>query len=206
MFRILSALLLTSIFLTPPSVLYAFSDWTSVSEKLAKSVVFIESKSGTCTGFVIDSARKYVMTVAHCDGPELYADQGRTKIIAKDIKKDLMVLHVEDLDRPAVTLAKDDPKVGTEVVSYGFGYGFERPMLRITHIADNQTFIPDFEGGPYLIYDSAFVTGQSGGPVVNSLGLVVGIVKGTSPTMGIGLGAEAIKSKMGRYFGKTSTD
>jgi S1-C subfamily serine protease len=188
------------------AVLHA-ADWSRTAETLAKSVVYIETKSGSCTGFVIDADVKgdldYVMTAAHCDGPEMYADQTLAKVVWKDTKKDLMVLEVDDLGRPALVIAKDNPKRGQEVMSFGYGYGLERPMLRVTHIADDATYIPEGGiGGPLLVTDAAFVSGQSGGPVVNEAGEVVMMVQRGSGTVGMGVGAETIRSKAGRYLEK----
>jgi S1-C subfamily serine protease len=193
------------------ALLIATSDWTPIADKLAKSVVYIESKGGSCTGFIInaDAHNKdkedvdYLLTAAHCDGAELYADQTVTHVLWKDTKKDLMVLEVSDLNRPALRLAKENPKIGDEVASYGFGWGLERPMFRTAHVSDDNTYIPeDGIGGPFMVIDAQFVGGQSGGPVVNLAGEVVLIVQRGGGGVGIGVGAEVMKAKAGRYFAK----
>src|SRR5262245_19874472 len=119
-------------------------DWLTVADKLGKSVVYIEEKTGSCTGFIINADAKnkdkedvdYVLTAAHCDGENLYADQTVAKVLWKDTKKDIMVLEVADLNRPAVTFAEKNPKIGDEIASYGFGFALERPMFRIAHVSD----------------------------------------------------------------------
>ncbi len=189
--------ILIALFPTPTS--YAAS-WT-LAERVMESAVFIENKSGSCTGFVIDNERDYVLTAAHCDGEELFADQTPTKVVSKDIKTDLMVLYVKDVDRPALKLAAKDPSIGDETASVGYGYGLERPMFRVAHIADNEAQMPDFSGH-YIMIDASFVPGQSGGPVVNSQGELVAIVQLGTDRMGLGRGAEFIKSKVGKYFAK----
>jgi S1-C subfamily serine protease len=183
------------------------TDWSANAEKLAKSVVYIETADGSCTGFVINSDAKnekdYVLTAAHCDGSKLYADGSDARVIYKDLKKDLMVLEVEDTGRPAVMLAKNNPKPGDELASYGYGYGFERPMLRITHVADDNTHIDqDGVGGPFIVTDATFVPGQSGGPVINAAGEVAMMVQLGSNAVGFGVGAEVMRSKVSRYFEK----
>ncbi len=50
--------------------------------------------------------------------------------------------------------------------------------------------------------DSAFVGGQSGGPVVNAAGEVVMIVQRASITVGISVGADVIRERMARFFSK----
>jgi hypothetical protein len=185
------------------------ANWPAVADKLGKSIVYIETTSGSCTGFVIaDDERDkdhdrvdWLMTAAHCEGPELYADRMTTKIRWKDTKADMMVLEVSDTGRPALVLAKDNPKIGDELGSYGFGFGLERAMFRIAHVSDDDTYIPeDGIGGPFMVIDAQFVGGMSGGPVINAAGEVVMIVQRGGQGVGLGIGAEKIRSKAGRYF------
>ena len=192
-------------------VLSLSADWAMVADKIAKSVVYIETTSGSCTGYVVnaDATNKdkedvdYILTAAHCDGPELYADQTVAHVLWKDTKKDLMVLEVANLDRPALKIAKDNPKIGDEVASYGYGWGLERPMFRTAHVSDDKTYIPEQGiGGPFIVIDAQFVSGQSGGPVVNASGEVVLMVQRGGQGVGIGVGAEIMRSKAGRYFEK----
>lgn len=195
------AVLLLAMFALAPSMTAA--SWT-LAEKLTESVVYLENKEGSCSGFVIDNERDYILTAAHCDGPELYANQNPTKVVSKDVKSDLMVLHVEELDKPALKLAQKNPSIGEEVASLGFGYGLERPLFRVSHISDNKAEISEISGN-IVVIDAAFVPGQSGGPVVNTNGEVVMIVQMANERMGLGRGAEMIKSKVGKYFAKPVT-
>ncbi len=188
------------LFLSNPLQLHADS-WSSIATTLAKSVVYIETTEGSCTGMVINAEKDYVLTAAHCDGTKMYADHSVAEVVAKDTTKDMLVVHVKDLKRPALQLALANAKVGDEVVSYGYGYGLERPMLRVTHVADDKTDIPyEGIGGPLMVYDTTFVPGMSGGPVVNAMGMIIGIVQRGTDSVGLGFGAEMIREKMGKYF------
>lgn len=193
------------------SLLTFAADWTPIADKLSKSVVYIETKAGSCTGFVINPRvqkekepdQTYILTAAHCNGDEMYADQSAAKVLHLDTKKDIMVLSVEALDRPALKLAKDNPKIGDEVASLGYGWGLERPMFRTAHVSDDNTYIPEEGiGGPFIVIDAQFVSGQSGGPVINTAGEVALIVQRGGNGVGIGIGAEVIRSKVGKYFEK----
>ena len=114
-----------------------------------------------------------------------------------------MVIEVPDLTRPALRLAKTNPKIGDEVASLGYGYGLERPMFRTTHISDDETYIHENGiGGPFMVTDDVCVGGQSGGPVINHAGEVVLIVQRGGGGVGMGVGAEMIRAKVGRFFGK----
>lgn len=186
-------------------------DWNAVALRLAKSVVYIETKHGSCTGFVIHDAAKnkdkedvdYVLTAAHCEGDDLYADQTVAKVIWKDTKKDLLVLEVADLGRPSLPIAQANPKVGDSIASFGFGFGLERPMFRTAIVSDDKTYIPeDGIGGPLIVIDADYVSGMSGGPVVNVAGEVVSIVQRGSSGVGLGVGAETLRDKVGRYLQK----
>lgn len=188
------------------------ADWTVLVRDLAKSVVAIErDDNGTsCTGFVINSKAKdkdgadvdYVLTASHCEADKLWADQADATVVAKNKEKDLIVLSVEDTGRPALKLAKDNPSIGEEVASFGYGYGLEKPMLRMTHIAA-ETYIPyEGIGGPLFLTDATFVGGQSGGPVINAAGEVAMIVQRGTDSVGIGVGADTIRSKVGKYWEK----
>jgi len=175
-------------------------NWTKLAAVVRASMVNIESADGRCTGFIIDDERDFILTAAHCDGKELYADLAPTRVRAKDVKNDLMVLHVEGVDGPAMKLADKNPEIGEQVASYGFGAGWERPMFRLTHISDNNMTIPDIEGGPWIVLDAPFIGGQSGGAIFNSKGEVVSIVQRGTQGLGLGVGVEVIRLKMGRYF------
>lgn len=196
--RVTFAILASLLMLVPLQA----SDWAPVAKSLVKSIVYIESKQGSCTGFVSDNERDYVVTAAHCDGTELMVDGMPSKVVHKDTKKDLLVLEVKGLDRPALRLAKENPKVGEQVASYGYGWGLERPMFRTAVVSDDDTYIPEEGiGGPFITIDAEFVPGQSGGPVVDLNGDVALIVQRGGGGVGIGVGAEVIRSKVGRYFG-----
>lgn len=187
--------------------------WTAVADMVRRSTVYVQvGQQGSCTGFIINDAAKggrnktedvdFILTAAHCDGNDLFAAQRPTVVKAKDVQKDLLVLEVEDLDRPALRLARRNPEAGEEVASFGYGYGLEDPMFRVANISNDRIYIPyDGIGGPLLALNASFVPGQSGGPVVNHAGEVVMVVQMGTPIVGFGVGAEVVRDKVGRYFG-----
>lgn len=182
------------------------ADWTATAKKAAESVVYIETTTGACTGFVIHAAWKndtdLILTAAHCDGPKPFADSIAAKVIWKHVKSDLMVLEVSDTGRPAMVIAQHDPAIGSEIGSYGYGYGLERPMFRLAHVSDDKAEMPEISGGPFVMIDAGYVAGQSGGPCINAAGEVVSIVQQASGLVGIGVGAETIRDKVSRYLQK----
>lgn len=183
------------------------TDWSSVIKQVEPSILWANiDGEGGCTAFIINQEKHYLMTAAHCYAGKgtLWADSIPTKVIALDLKKDLMVLEAKDIDpsRPALKLAAKNPVRGEEVMSVGYGYALERPFFRQAHVQDDQLTIPEGGvGGPFISTDSPFVGGQSGGPVVNIKGEVVAIVqRGDGGSTGLGTGAELIRERLGRFF------
>lgn len=179
-------------------------NWKGATERIINSVVYVENSEGSCSGFVIDAERKFVMTAAHCyseDG-KIWIDRTVAEVVSKDSKKDLAVFYVKNLDpsHPALTLADKDPSIGDEVASVGFGYGLERPQFRVATVSDDAMMVKEV-GGPFIAVNISFTPGQSGGPVVNEAGKVVAIVQmGDGGTLGFGVGADTIRERMGRFF------
>jgi S1-C subfamily serine protease len=178
------------------------TDWTAQAKKLKDSILYVETKEGSCSSSVIDTTRHYVLTAAHCDGPEMFVDQTPAKVVAKDVKADLLVVETKATeDHPALKLATKNPQTGQEVATYGYGYGLEQPLFRTHHVSENEAQIPELPYR-YVFVDTAFLPGQSGGPIVDLNMNIVGIVQRGNETIGLGVGAEIIKSKMGKYFEK----
>lgn len=188
------------------AAVFAGSDWTATAKKANPSIVYVESETGSCTGFVVNAAWKgdtdVILTAAHCEGPKLFADSVAGRIIWKHQKADLMLIEVADTGRPALAIAADNPRIGEELASYGYGYALERPMFRLAHVSDDKAVLPDISGGPFVMIDAGYVAGQSGGPCLNAAGEVVSIVQQASGLVGIGVGAETIRDKIGRYLPK----
>lgn len=181
----------------------AANQWSIAIAKLEKSVVQL---SDNCSGFVINEAEDYVLTAKHC-GPDdpskpVVVDNIPGKIVATDVHKDLLVVHVPGIDKPALVLAKKAADYGDAVVSFGYGGGFERPMLRQAIVAQPKALVPPAGPGEWVMLDAAFVGGQSGGPVVNEAGEVVMVVQMSNAYMGLGRSAEEIKDRVGKYFAK----
>lgn len=196
--------LMLSFFVAP-----AFADqWLDVVHKAQKAVLYMEMSEGSCTAFVIDAARKYVLSAAHCyDENGMWVDRVKAEVISLDFKKDLMVLEVKNLDpeKIALKLADKNPEIRQDVMSVGYGYGLERPFFKTARVSDTAVMLPTGGiGGPFIGVDAAYTGGQSGGPVLDVNGDIVSIVqRSDGGTLGIGVGAEIIKERVGRFFAKS---
>lgn len=198
--RFLISIALALVVLAP---VRAANTWNVVAERVEKSLALVAVGSeGFCTAFSINEKENYVLTANHCfghdiEGKDILVDNAPAKLVARDVKRDLMVLFVKGLDKPAIHMAKQNPHVGDEMASYGFGYALSKPLFRVTHASAIDTD----ETPNQIITDTDFVAGQSGGPVVDENGDLVMIVQaGDGHGLGIGWGVENIKKSMGRYF------
>ena len=185
------------------------ADWSEISQRVGRSVVWAQvGEGGGCTAWIISQERHYLLTAAHCypgSTGVLWVDGVLAKVVLLDSKRDLMVVEAKDIDptKTALKLAAQNPIIGQEVMSIGYGYALERPFFRQAHVQDDRMVLPGVEGGPFISTDSPFVPGQSGGPVIDIAGNVVAIVqRGDGGTTGLGVGAETMLARVGRFFGK----
>jgi S1-C subfamily serine protease len=199
--RVLFVMVCVLIFQAP---MFGAEPWHLVVKRLLeKSVVQL---SANCSGFVVNEPEDYVLTARHC-GPDnpadpLVVDSIPGKIVYTDVHKDLVVVHVPGLDKPALRFASTAPQYGQELASFGYGGGYETPMLRRAYIAQPKALVPDAGPGEWVMVDAGFVGGQSGAPAVNPEGEVVMIVQMSSQLMGIGRSADLIKDRVGKYLQK----
>ena len=202
---------LASVLLVAP--LSGQDTWSSVVKKSNNAVFYIEvsrgDEKGGCTGFVINAKEKLAMTANHCDpgeGGEMWADKVRAEVVAKDAKKDLLVIQMKYMDpeRTALSLADKNPTVGQDVMSVGFGYALDNIQFRKASVSSAGIMLPGNDNpGPFIGTNISFTPGQSGGPVLDSEGHVVAIVQlGDGGTLGMGVGAETIRERFARFFQK----
>jgi serine protease Do len=99
----------------------------------------------------------------------------KAKVIGVDKPSDVAVLKIGANNLPTVTLdPADDVKVGEWVVAIGSPFGFENSVTAGIVSAKSRT-LPDESYVPFLQTDVAVNPGNSGGPLLNTKGEVVGI-------------------------------
>ena len=150
-----------------------------------RSVVAIKTPAGTGSGFFIDKG--LILTNAHVVGQfhkaTIAADRADIKIsvtgdvVGVDEKADLALVSVgSDFDRPALSLGDfDSTTLAEEVVIIGFPLGeVLGDSVSVTRgiVSSKRTH----NGLKYLQTDAAANPGNSGGPLLNSRGEVVGIM------------------------------
>jgi len=165
-------------------------------ERVKKATVFLLMEStnntsvinpigrGTCSGFVIND-KGYIVTNYHCvhnatrlklafydkDDWNVY----EVKIIGIDPLADVAVIHIPSRKKPLPYLkwSLEEPWDGMDVFAVGHPFGMAWTISKGIISSNKRTV-----RSPYVRFlqtDTAINTGNSGGPLVNTAGNVVGI-------------------------------
>jgi serine protease Do len=136
---------------------------------------------GLGSGFIV-SADGLILTNAHVvEGAEEIVvrltdrREFRAKLVGADPQTDVAVLRIEARNLPTVRLG--DPsrvKVGEPVLAIGSPYGFENTVTAGIVSAKSRS-LPDDTYVPFLQTDVAVNPGNSGGPLFDARGEVIGI-------------------------------
>ena len=162
----------------------------TISPSVVTVVSMIDNSMGggraTGTGIVITSDGE-ILTNAHVvDGASqvsiLFADSIDpipVKVLAQDAGNDLALLRVDrDGLTPATFADPESPKVGDEVVAIGFALDLDGgPTVTRGIISALNRTIENGDGAldGLIQTDAAISSGNSGGPLVNAIGQVIGI-------------------------------
>jgi len=136
---------------------------------------------GQGSGFIV-SADGTILTNAHVvkDASEVTVKltdrrEYRAKVLGADPKTDVAVLKIEAKNLPVVALGNvKDLRVGEWVLAIGSPFGFENTVTAGVVSAKGRS-LPDDSAVPFIQTDVAVNPGNSGGPLFNSRGEVVGI-------------------------------
>ncbi len=140
---------------------------------------------GSGSGFIV-SSDGYILTNAHVvDGGEkitVLMDNGEeieTKVIGKDLETDIAVLKIDKTGLPALALGDSDKvRVGEYVLAIGNPLDADKLANTLTFgiisALTREITIDDYTN-TYLQTDAAINYGNSGGPLLNMQGEVIGI-------------------------------
>jgi serine protease Do len=99
----------------------------------------------------------------------------RAKVLGSDPKTDIAVLKINANNLPVVTLGStQNLRVGEWVLAIGAPFGFENTVTAGVVSAKGRS-LPDDSAVPFIQTDVAVNPGNSGGPLFNAKGEVVGI-------------------------------
>lgn len=167
-------------------------DAPEIYRRNRNSVVELTADKGDCvgsgTGMVLPGG--YVLTNAHVVFSKekenatrvqaadsligVTADKRRIAfdIVYADVRRDMALIASDDLAAPAITFADGDVTIGEKVYAIGNSKGQGICMLDGI-VSDRERFI---SGERYIMYSAPTVGGNSGGPLFNAHGEVIGMV------------------------------
>lgn len=137
------------------------------------------------TGFVVSP--HYILTNQHviADGPNIYvcdpADstgntQLKAKIIAQSRNPDLAIIKCNEINAPPIGMCDHLPGRGTDIMVLGFPEFFQIGTgLKSTR--GSIVGLPSDDTDGMCLYDAITNHGNSGGPICDSTGRVVGVVR-----------------------------
>src|SRR3954468_8882475 len=136
---------------------------------------------GMGSGFIV-GADGIVLTNAHVekDATEVVVKltdrrEFKAKVLGSDPKTDVAVLKINASNLPVVTLGSAEAlRAGEWVLAIGSPFGFENTVTAGVVSAKGRT-LPDDSAVPFIQTDVAVNPGNSGGPLFNARGEVVGI-------------------------------
>ena len=136
---------------------------------------------GQGSGFIV-SSDGIILTNAHVvrDAKEVTVKltdrrEFRAKVLGSDPKTDVAVLRIDAKNLPVVALGKtSELRVGEWVLAIGSPFGFENTVTAGVVSAKGRS-LPDDSAVPFIQTDVAVNPGNSGGPLFNARGEVVGI-------------------------------
>lgn len=145
-----------------------------------------DETQGQGSGFVVDDS--YVVTNDHvvsgAEAVDLQYTTGEwtsTSVVGTDVVSDLAVLEVDTVPDTATPLSfsENQPAVGEDVIAIGNPFGLEGSMSRGTVSGVDRSLMNPLTGVsiPNAVQtDAALNPGNSGGPLVDLDGTVVGVV------------------------------
>lgn len=172
---------------------------TMTSEQIYASysaaIVYVNTPGGSGTGFIIDPGG-YVVTNAHVvnssdettgcineryDSVEIKLPNGNNytgSVIGRDETIDLALIKVSAISSikfPYIQLGNSDlANIGSDIVAIGYPLGiYQNPVLNEGKISQNKYL---YDSQTYLAHSAKVQRGNSGGPLINDKGFVVGVV------------------------------
>ena len=174
------------------------SDFSGIIKQTVNSVVTIKTNTAQGTGFVI-SKEGYVVTNAHVLSGGIFANAITAqkesipmKLIGYNSKLDIALLKITPRDSSLEFILSKDVEIGEKVIAIGNPLGLSFSVSEGIVSAKDRPGINQMPG--YIQTDAALNPGNSGGPLINDDGKVVGInnFKAQGENLGFALQSEHI--------------
>lgn len=145
-----------------------------------------------CTAFIVDAFRARALTAEHClphpatsDAFKIIAHGGEEGTAQLEKLEDrAALLKISIKGHPPLKIAKNDPSIGEEVYSIGYGHNLQDFTVLFARVANTHVNVPDWDRNVTML-DKNFEPGMSGGPTLNSKDEVVGIVQAGGTAVGL---------------------
>ena len=155
------------------------ADFSEIIEDSLESVVTVRTDIGQGTGFII-SEEGFIVTNAHVlsGGKEVYVldyeqEEHYTELIGYNTTFDLALLKISGSYNPLILEESKEVQVGEKVIAIGNPLGLQ------FSVSEGIVSALDREGSneipAYIQTDAALNPGNSGGPLINTEGNVIGI-------------------------------
>ncbi len=178
----------------------AGSDFSGVIDSVIPSVVTIRTDVGQGTGFIINN-EGYIVTNAHVLSGGSYVNaidyqqnSIPAKLIGYNLSLDIALLKVSGTYSSINLEDSSNVQVGEKVIAIGNPLGLQFSVSQgiVSAVGRQSADSP----GKYIQTDAALNPGNSGGPLINTQGEVVGINNfkvGDSESLGFALESDYIK-------------
>ena len=175
-----------------PSALFD-SALANIAESLRHSTVQIRDGPRVAGAGVIWSAGGWIVTNAHVaqrSSPEVILRDGaryRAEVLARDVQRDLAVLFIPAGDLPAAASGPStEVRVGELAFALGHPYGLTGSLAAgIVHAVGPIEWTAGRRGRAWIQVDIRLAPGNSGGPLADAQGRIIGI--NTMVAMELGL-------------------
>lgn len=157
----------------------AGEDFSGIIEDAIKSVVTIRTDIGQGTGFIIDS-KGYIVTNAHVLSGGHYVNALTSEqqtisaeLIGYNLDYDLVLLKIPGSYQELELADSDDIQIGEKVIAIGNPLGLQFSVSQGIVSGIHRTGSNQIDA--YIQTDAALNPGNSGGPLINKKGEVIGI-------------------------------
>lgn len=157
----------------------ASADFSGIIGEVVKSVVTVKTNVGQGTGFIIDE-RGYVITNAHVlsGGTKLWVsdyeqNNFETQFIGYNAEFDIALLKISGEFTKLELDDSNDIQIGEKVIAIGNPLGLQFSVTEGIVSGIHRIGINNVEA--YIQTDAALNPGNSGGPLINKQGKVIGI-------------------------------